>query len=95
MNDYERKLTEDVQDDMPLWISSYRLLGVRHFVQATIVTVGLTMTLYPISMLYFHVSDWEKWPKIGLIVAFTILFTVLLRFSTKIPTHDLLNYSSG
>jgi uncharacterized membrane protein len=95
MDDYERRLTAELQGVSVVWIGSTNLLGIRRYVQVTIIIVGLALTLYPIAMLYFHVSDWGKWSKIGLIIGFTNLFALFLRVFTKAKTQELLNYLSG
>jgi hypothetical protein len=89
MNEYERRLAG--RFPLGLWISSARL---RKLVKFITVTIGLTFIIFPIAMLYFHVADWGKWPKLGLIAGFTILFTVFLKFSAKIMVQELLSYSS-
>jgi hypothetical protein len=95
MNDYEQKLTSELPGISRLWISSTHLLGIRHFVQVSIITIGLALTLYPVAMLYFHVTDWGKWSKIGLIIGFTNLFALFLKVFTQAKTQDLMSYLSG
>lgn len=98
MNDYEQKLTSELPGISRLWISSTHLLGilpgVRHFVQISIITIGLALTLYPVAMLYFHVTDWGRWSKIGLIIGFTNLFALFLKVFTQATTQDLMSYLS-